>query len=71
MESVFMVVLQVRLDGEEFAVHGGAHAFPAAEDLERHEILAQNGRDEDTVFFGDDFFGGSAFFFDEEGGVAV
>jgi hypothetical protein len=33
--------------------------------------LAQDGGDEDAVFFGYDFFGGAAFFFDKEGGIAV
>ena len=43
-----------------------AHAFPTTEDLKRHEVLAEDGGDEDAVFFGDDFFSDTAFFFDEE-----
>lgn len=71
MELVLVVLLQVCLDGQEPVVEGLAHAFPAAEDLERHEVLAEDSGDEDAVFFGDDFFGDAAFFFDEERGVTV
>jgi hypothetical protein len=33
--------------------------------------LAEDGGDEDTVLFGDDFFRDTTFFFDKEGCIAV
>lgn len=71
MERVFVIFLQIGLDGEEFGVEGFAPALPFAKDFERHEVLAENGGDEDAVFLGDDFLGDAAFFFDEERRVAV
>jgi hypothetical protein len=59
------------LDRQEFAVHGLAPALPFAEDFERHEVLTEDGGDEDTIFFRDELFGDAAFFFDEEGCVAI
>ena len=66
-----MILLKIGLDGQEPVVERLAHAFPTTEDLKRHEVLAEDSRDEDAVLFRDDFFGDAAFFFDEEGGVAV
>ena len=65
------VFLEVSLNGVEFPSHGFAPALPLAKNLERHEVLAENGGDEDAVFLGHEFFGDAAFFFDEEGCVAI
>ena len=47
-------------------MHGFAPALPFADDLERHEVLAEDSRDKNAVFFRYKFFGDAAFFFDEE-----
>jgi hypothetical protein len=71
VECVLVVGLEIRLDGKELVVHGWAHALPATEHFERHEVLAQDSGDEDAVLFGDDLFRDATFFLDEKGCVAI
>jgi hypothetical protein len=71
VKAMMVVILQMSLYVGKLGVHGFAPALPFTQDLERHEVLAEDGGYEDAVFFRDDFFGETAFFFDEEGCVAV
>lgn len=66
-----MVSLQRGLHAVEFTVHGRGPVLPLTQHFQAHEVLTEDGGDEDAVFLGDDFFGLAAFFFDEQGGVAV
>ena len=71
MKGVAVVLLQIGLNRMKFGMHGFAPALPLANNFERHEVLAEDGGNENAVFFGYDFFGNAAFFFDEERSVAV
>lgn len=66
-----MSALERCLDSVELSVHGRPPVLPSAKDFERHEVLAEDGGDEDTVLLVYDFDRGSAFFFNEERCVTI
>jgi len=63
--------LERGLDGGEFFCHVGRPVLPFAENFHGHEILAENGRNEDAILLAHDFFCRTTFFFDEKGRVSI
>ena len=63
--------MQVLLDSPPLSLRTRIPPLPTTEYFQRHEVLANNGRNQDTILFRDDLFSFAAFGIQEQGPIAI